>query len=96
MDPARYERLVRQLETVAQASPRSLKLRVRLLVALGYAYVFLVLGLLVAAVIALVWALAAAHSGGLIKLVVPLVGLVWVIARSLRVRVEPPGGRPLE
>jgi Zn-dependent protease with chaperone function len=96
MDPARYERLVRQLETVAQASPRSLKLRVRLLVALGYAYVFLVLGLLVAAVIALVWALAAAHSGGLIKLVVPLVGLVWVIARSLRVRVEPPEGRPLE
>ena len=96
MDPAQYERLVRKIEAVALASPRSLKLRVRLLVALGYAYVLLVLGALVAAAILLVWLLVKAHGGGLIKLVVPLLGLVVVIAKSLRVRVAPPDGRTLE
>ncbi len=96
MDPAQHERLVRQLETLAQASPRSLKLRVRQLVALGYAYVFLVLALLILAAILLVWLLVEAHGGGLIKLVVPLSALVVGIAKSLRVRVAPPEGRPLE
>jgi Zn-dependent protease with chaperone function len=96
MDPARYERLVRKLEAVANASPRSLKLRVRLLVALGYGYVLLVLGLLLATAILVVWLLLTAHSGGLIKLVLPLFALIFVIGKSLRVRVEPPEGRVLE
>jgi len=95
MDPARYERLVQKIEEIAQASPGSLKLRVRLLVALGYAYVLFVLALLVAAVIFIVWLLATAHAGGLIKIVLPLLGLVWVIAKSLRVPVEAPAGRTL-
>jgi Zn-dependent protease with chaperone function len=95
MDPARYERLVKELEVVAQASPATLKRRVRLLVALGYAYVLLVLALLVAAAILVVWLLATLHGLGLFKLVVPLLGLVVVIARSLRVRVDPPQGRTL-
>ena len=96
MDPARYEQLVKELEAVASSSPGSLKLRVRLLVALGYAYVLLVLGLLIAAAILLVWLLVNAHGGGLIKLVVPLLALIAVIGKSLRVRVEPPEGRTLE
>ena len=95
MDPARYERLVRKIEEIAQASPGSLKLRVRLLVALGYGYVLLVLALLIAAVIFTIWLLATAHAGGLIKLVLPLLGLVVVIAKSLRVPVEAPEGRAL-
>ena len=37
MDPARYERLVNELEAIAHATPGALKLRVRLLVALGSA-----------------------------------------------------------
>ena len=95
MDPVRYERLVKELEGVAQASPGTLKLRVRMLIALGYAYVLLVLTLLVAAAIFVVWLLATIHGYALLKLVVPLLGLVVVIARSLRVRVDPPDGRAL-
>jgi Zn-dependent protease with chaperone function len=97
MEPARYQRLVRTLEALAQSSPRSLKLRVRMLVALGYAYVFSVLGLLIVAVILAVWVLIKASGGGLVvKLVLPLLALIVVIAKSLRVRVAPPEGRPLE
>jgi Zn-dependent protease with chaperone function len=57
--------------------------------------VLLVLALLVAAAILVVWLLATLHGLGLFKLVVPLLGLVVVIARSLRVRVDPPQGRTL-
>jgi Zn-dependent protease with chaperone function len=92
MDPTAYDRLVSELESLAQTSPASLKRRVRLLIALGYAYVLLVLALLVVAVCLVIWALATLHALGLAKFTLPLLWVVGVVAKSLRVRIAPPEG----
>jgi Zn-dependent protease with chaperone function len=94
--PERYERLVDQLEELSRTAPHVLRRRVRLLVALGYVYVFFILALVVACIAAIVLMLVSAHVNGLIiKLGIPLVGLLYVIARSLWVKVDPPEGRVL-
>ncbi|MFL5619752.1 MAG: M48 family metalloprotease, partial [Gemmatimonadaceae bacterium] len=96
MDPQRYEQLVSELEALARTRPEVLRRRVRWLVALGYAYVLLVLGLVVVGGALLVWAFIHLHAGGLIaKLAIPLVGLAAVIVRALWVKVDPPAGRVL-
>ena len=97
MEPQRYEQLVQELEALSRTAPGVLRRRVRLLVALGYTYVFGVLATMLAAIAALVWLVTRTHTGGLaVKLGIPLLGLTYVIARSLWVKVAPPSGTRLE
>jgi Zn-dependent protease with chaperone function len=96
MTPERYQQLVGELEALSRTKPSVLRRRVRVLIALGYVYVFLVLTLVLIGIIALLWVIARAHAGGLVvKVALPLVGLVYVIVRSLWVRVDPPSGTVL-
>ena len=96
MTSERYERLVDELEELSRTRPRVLRRRVRLLVALGYLYVFFILALIAGGVAALAWMLVHLQGKGLVvKLGIPLVGLLYVIARSLWVKVDPPEGKVL-
>jgi Zn-dependent protease with chaperone function len=97
MAPEQYERLVSELESAARANPAALRRRVRLLIALGYAYIVFVLAIMLGAVAFLVWTLLTARVNViLLKLAIPLVGLIVVIARSLWVAIEPPVGREID
>jgi hypothetical protein len=49
MEPERYDKLVARLEEEARVDPRRLRRRVRWLIACGYAYVLLILALMVGA-----------------------------------------------
>jgi Zn-dependent protease with chaperone function len=96
MTSERYQRLVDELEELSRTRPQVLRRRVRLLVAVGYLYVFFILALIVAGVAGLVWLLVHASGKALVvKLGIPLVGLMYVIARSLWVKVDPPEGKVL-
>jgi Zn-dependent protease with chaperone function len=96
MDPQRYEQLVSELEALARTRPKVLRRRVRWLVALGYAYMFLVLAVMLAGTAALVWMIVHLHAAGLVvKLAIPVVGLIVVILRAMWVKVDAPQGRVL-
>src|SRR5437762_6106706 len=98
MDPQRYDALVTRLEAYAAASPDAYRRRVLLLALLGYAYLLVVLALILAAVGLLVWLLFTVQTGlGYIfaKLGFPLLILAWVVVRSMWVKFSPPGGRAL-
>lgn len=91
-----FDALVNRLEHEAERRPRAYKIRVFLLAILGYAYIFLIVGLLLLITGLLVWVVIASRRGGVIqvawKLGVPLFGLTYVIFRSLWVRLSPPEG----
>lgn len=94
-----FDALVKRLEREAERRPKAYKIRVLLLALLGYAYIFLIVGLLLLLIGLLVWAAISVKRGGVIqvagKLGVALVGLTYVILRSLWVRLSPPEGIPL-
>ncbi|MDX6475695.1 MAG: hypothetical protein QOH95_1206 [Gaiellaceae bacterium] len=91
MDEARWEALVRRLEPAARANSRAHKRKVLLLALLGYAFIFGCIALLVAIGVGVV--LLALHSTILLlKLLIPIGGLMIVIVRSLYVSFEPPVG----
>jgi len=88
--------MVARLETLAKRSPLAYKTRVALLAMLGYGYIFSVLAVLVAILVALVWAaLGGKHLHLIGKLAIPLLLLAGVILRALWVRLEEPAGREL-
>ena len=92
MDEERWQSLVRKLEPQAREDPGRYKRKVLLLAGLGYAYIAFLL-LLFVGLAALVVVLALkGHAVLLLKLLVPIGALVWVVARSLWVRFEPPEG----
>jgi len=96
MDPQRYEQLVSELEALGRTRPDVIRRRVRWLVVLGYAYLFLVLVAMLAGIAALVWMVAHFQAAGLVvKLAIPIVGMMVVILRSLWVKVDAPKGRAL-
>jgi Zn-dependent protease with chaperone function len=81
------------LESEAQSSPRSYALRVMGMVLLGYGYIAGLLVLLLALVAGLVVSLSYL-KGATLKLLLPVVGFIWLVLRSLWVRLdEPPGLR---
>lgn len=93
-----FDSLVTSLEEVARENPKAYRFRVGLLAALGYAYIFLVLLLvlsLVAGVVALI-----VYSGraniAVLKIALPLAVFAFLIIRALWVRFEAPEGVPLE
>lgn len=98
MTEKRFEQLVRQLEGYAKAHPTQYKLKVALLAFAGYAYVFAVLGTVIALTVGC-FALIKDGSGGhalLFKIGIALIVLATVIVRALWVRLEPPTGIELQ
>ena len=95
-DEARSEALIRRLTEYARREPGRYRARVGLLAALGYAYIVLILLVLLALLGGLAAALVTGHVNGLtVKLGLFLGVLVWIILRSLWVTIPPPEGLPL-
>jgi Zn-dependent protease with chaperone function len=92
----RFERLVREAEASIAADPRAYRLRIILLALLGYGVLFGTVALLIALVGGAVWGALASTAFLLLllkkKLIVPLLATIWVILRSLWVRIEAPTG----
>lgn len=81
------------LEAQARSRPRSYAVRVAGIVLLGYGYIAGLLLLLLTLVAGLVVSLAYL-KGATLKLLFPVVGFIWLVLRSLWVRLdEPPGLR---
>lgn len=96
MDDERWEALVRRLEPEARARPQAHRRKVLLLAALGYAFIGALLAILAALALVVVVAALKGHGVILLKLLIPIGALLWVVARSLYVRFEPPAGIPVE
>jgi len=92
---AQFRELVDELEVSAQHSEGGYRLRVALLAALGYAYVVVVVALLLGAVWLVFLATKDGRHLGLLKLGIPMALLALVGLRALWVRLEPPAGKPL-
>lgn len=95
MEQEEFETLVKRLETYARAHPRSYKLRVALLASLGYAYLLFVLVMLFLATVLLALTL---RSGTMwaIKLLIPLLALIWTMLRAMWVTMPEPEGMPVK
>jgi Zn-dependent protease with chaperone function len=89
MDPARFGALVRVLEQRSREQPKLYRAQVALVAALGYGYVFGLLFLLFGLIAGLGYGLSHVGGGGaiLVKLMVPLLGLAFVMLRALWIRV---------
>jgi tetratricopeptide (TPR) repeat protein len=96
VDPAKFGALIRTLEQRSRQRPRLYRVQVGSLAALGYLYVVGLMSLLLASMIGLGY-LAIYVGGGAIavKLAIPLGGLVYVLVRSLWIRVPEVHGIPL-
>ena len=92
----RFERLVREAEASIAADPRAYRLRIVGCALLGYGVLFGAVAVLVALVGGAVWGALASTAFLLLllkkKLIIPLLAVVWVILRSLWVRIEAPSG----
>jgi Zn-dependent protease with chaperone function len=93
-----FEALVKRLEILARERPKSYRLRVGLLAALGYAYLLLVLTILIFVFIGLIW-LIIHHSNSFNALELKIGFLILIpiffIFKSLWVRLPAPTGRLL-
>lgn len=112
MTEQKFATLVRRLERYAREQPRAYQAHVGLLAALGYVYIFGVILLLLALIVALVAGAiglivaVATHPGGgagavgLFKLLIPLglglIAVVGAVARSFRVHFPAPEGFALD
>ena len=96
MSQEEFDRLVGRLEAFAASHPRWYRVKVGLLAATGYAYIFGILAVVVAllAVLAVLAVKGRAHFST-IKAAIPLLLLAGAILRSLWVRLAPPEGIPL-
>jgi hypothetical protein len=94
MTEKRFEPLVREVEGNAKAHPAQYKLKVAFLAFAGYAYMFAVLGAVIALTVGCFILIKDGSSGQalLFKVGIALIILATVIVRALWVRVEPPAG----
>ncbi|MFZ5557534.1 MAG: M48 family metalloprotease [Pseudomonadota bacterium] len=95
----RFEQLVERAEAKVAADPAGYRLRVGLLALLGYAVLFGLAAGLVLLIGGAAWG-AVASTAFLVlllknKLIIPLLVMLWVLARSLWVRIDAPDGRRL-
>jgi Zn-dependent protease with chaperone function len=97
MTPETFDALVQDLEQYSQRNPQMYKLRVGLLALLGYAYLFLVVFGLIAAIAFLIWlTLVSRHFNAvMLKAMILLLIPIFIVMRSLWVRWTPPQGIPL-
>jgi Zn-dependent protease with chaperone function len=91
VDAERWEALVRRVEPEARTHPRRYRRKVAFIAVLGYLFIAALVGVLVALAGVLVF-LALKESALLLKFVIPIIALLLVIARSLRVEFKPPPG----
>lgn len=95
-----FDQLVNQAEEQIQKDPKAYKRHLKLLVLLGYGVIFALLSLLVGLLGGSVWAALSSSAFILLllkkKLIFVLVGVVWVLVKSLFIRFEEPEGLPLE
>ena len=96
MDDERWQALVRRLEPQARTRPAAYRRKVVLLALLGYVAIGSMLLVLLAAAVALVVVALKGLTVLLLKLLIPIGGLLYVVARSLYVKLEPPDGVRLE
>lgn len=89
-----FDALVGKLEDFSKSNPGNYRLRVALWATLGYAYIFLVLGGLLALIGLVVLFIVYSNriNGYIIKLAILLLVPAWVIVRSLWVTFPPPQG----
>lgn len=93
----KFDQLVKKHENFSKRNPRSYRLRVALFAVLGYAYIFFVLAGLLALITLIILLMAYSRSvnTGIIKVMIVLLIPVWVIIRSLWVKIPPPQGLKL-
>lgn len=95
-----FEELVQRAEQEISYQPETYKRRLKWLALLGYGVIFGLLTLLLAVTGGTIWAALSSSAIMLLllktKLVFVLIGLVWILARSLMVRIEAPDGYELD
>src|SRR5687767_13612042 len=94
MEEAKLAALIRSLETFAAANPRLYRLRVGLLAALGYAYLLIIVSILLA-VVAVTLFYVQFNWLTLKVLWIPL-ALVGLVLRSLWITIPEPDGMKLQ
>ncbi|HSO07159.1 MAG TPA: M48 family metallopeptidase, partial [Pelomicrobium sp.] len=92
----RFERLVEDAEAMVSANLASYKLRVALFALLGYAILFGIAAGIALLIGGAAWG-AVASTAFLVlllkkKLIIPLLVMLWVLVRSLWVKIEAPDG----
>ncbi len=94
MTTEQFVEMVGRLEEYAGREPGKYRLRVGLLAALGYAYILLVLGVVVALIYLLVWLtfLGGHFNIWVLKFGWVLLVLAWFVLRSLWVKLSAPEG----
>jgi Zn-dependent protease with chaperone function len=94
MTTEQFVEMVGRLEEYAGREPEKYKLRVGLLAALGYAYILLVLGVVVALIYLLLWLTfrEGRFNFWVLKFGWVLLVLAWFVLRSLWVRIPAPEG----
>jgi Zn-dependent protease with chaperone function len=97
MTNEKFDEMVKRLEILAKAAPAKYRFRVALLALLGYAYIGLVLGVVLGLLVVM---FGLAFSSGKFNYIIIKVGwilvvLAWVVLRSLWVTQSPPEGLEL-
>lgn len=94
MTREKFEELVSKLEETSTEKPRIYKLKVLLVALTGYGYIIGVLIAALAAIIALFYVAIKIRGAKhlILKLAIPLITLVFIIIKSLWIRLEPPKG----
>lgn len=97
METARFEQLVARLEAKAAQDPNGYKTKVWLLAMVGYAYLFLILAVLLLLLGGLAYAILSGHGNLLfLKLGIPVAALAFVVVKSMWVKIPNPEGTWLE
>jgi Zn-dependent protease with chaperone function len=91
---AAFSALVQRLEQEASANPSAYRRKLGALAFLGYGYIAVVLTLLIGGAALLVWGAAVSHTL-LILVGWALLALIYLVLRTMWVRLEPPQGRAL-
>ncbi|MFC5401419.1 ankyrin repeat domain-containing protein [Cohnella soli] len=91
MSHEKYMELVKKLEESSRSNPKGYKWKIIGLVSIGFAYVAGILLLLLALALTLLLTMFK-HPLLLIKLGIPIGGLIWVILKSFNIKFEPPEG----
>lgn len=94
----RFDKLIQKLEVFANKQPYLYKLHVAFLATLGYAYIFLVLGVTLTLLVSIILGILNAHSISNLSLtgLLFLLTLAFVLLRSLWFSFPPPTGLPLQ
>ncbi len=97
MSPSQFKAIVTRLEEYAQRNPKGYRVRVALLAALGYLYIWaiLLIALALAAGLAYLMYVRGRADYGSLKLTIALLALIWMIARSMWIKFEIPDGVPI-